>query len=427
MTLRGSTSARHRIEELAPDGWATWRELRLRALTSDPTAFATTLADARTWSDDRWRDVVTPRPDRLLLVAFEGTRPCGMARAERARTGWAADVFSMWVAPEARRCGVARDLLAAIERWAERNQLAWLQLLVHDAQAAARACYVAAGFEPARRTSRGEVLVRRLRPLVMGVVNVTPDSFSDGGRYLAADDAIAHGQQLVAEGADILDIGGEATNPGAKPIDDATEIARVLPVLRGLTGAGAALSIDTTKAEVARTAVAAGATIVNDVSGGRFDSAMVPAVTSLPDVIYIAGHLRGATLAEVFAAEVPTSWTEVRDELATVLARVPDKERDRVWVDPGVGFGKGADPEGNLALLRHAGDLGRALGCPVVVGPSRKRFVRRLLPQAQQTDALALDVASVAACLGAVQWGATVVRAHNVALLRAALAVYTKL
>lgn len=259
----------------------------------------------------------------------------------------------------------------------------------------------------------------------MGVVNVTPDSFSDGGQYLDPAAAVAHGRQLVADGADILDVGGEATNPRARPISAAEELARVIPVIAQLAAAGAIVSIDTTKAEVARAAVAAGARIVNDVSGGLFDPEMPPTIAALPAVTYIVGHLRGATLAEVFAAEQPASWCEVVAELAARLDALPAAVRERTWVDPGIGFGKGADPEGNLALLRHAGDLGRELGRPVVVGPSRKRFLHRLLGPG--ASPLAVDAASVAACLAAVRAGAHVVRAHNVALLKAALTVYTKL
>ena len=253
----------------------------------------------------------------------------------------------------------------------------------------------------------------------MGVVNVTPDSFSADGT-LDRERAIAHGLQLLRDGADLLDVGGEATNPRATPVDADEEIRRVVPVIRALAAAGARVSVDTTKAVVARAAVAAGATLVNDVSGGLFDEAMAPAIREL-DVTYIAGHLRGRSLAEVFAAEGAPNWREVAAELAE---RVAGLSPARVWIDPGLGFGKGADPEGNLDLLRHAGDLGRAVGRPVVVGPSRKRFLRRLVGD---TDLLALDAATVAACLGAVTAGAQVLRVHNVALLRAALAVYTRL
>lgn len=273
------------------------------------------------------------------------------------------------------------------------------------------------------------------RVLVMGVVNVTPDSFSDGGAFLAPAAAIAHGRALRAEGADILDVGGEATNPRATPVSVAEELARVLPVIEALAGDGATVSVDTTKAEVARAAVLAGATIVNDVAGGLFDPAMVSTINDLSwarELTYIAGHLRGRSLAEVFAAERAPSWQEVAAELADRIAPLSPVARARCWIDPGLGFGKGAAPEGNLALIRHAGDIAASVGRPIVIGASRKRFLRRLLgeaagPLALGDDPLALDVASIAAHLAAVRAGALVVRTHNVALLRAALAVYTKL
>ncbi|MBS1121238.1 MAG: folP [Deltaproteobacteria bacterium] len=262
---------------------------------------------------------------------------------------------------------------------------------------------------------------------VMGVVNVTPDSFSDGGSFLDPGAAVRHGLALVRDGADMLDIGGEATNPRATPIDAEEELRRILPVIRQLAATGATVSVDTTKAAVARAAAEAGATIVNDVSGGLFDPEMARVLADL-DVTYIAGHLRGGSLAEVFSAEATqpaVGWEAVRDELGERLAALPANTRARAWVDPGIGFGKGSDPEGNLELIRHAGDLGRALGCPVVVGPSRKRFLRRLV--GGDPDLATLDVASVAACLGALRANAQVVRVHNVALLRAALAVYTRI
>lgn len=270
------------------------------------------------------------------------------------------------------------------------------------------------------------------RILVMGVVNVTPDSFSDGGKFLDPEAAVAHGLQLWRDGADILDVGGEATNPRAKPIGADEECARVLPVIARLVKAGARVSVDTTKAAVAREAVAAGAKIVNDVSGGLFDPEMARTVAGLAGVTYIAGHLRGRTLEEVFAKEPvglgllqrPITWREVAAELGERLAELPAEARQRTWVDPGVGFGKGADPNVNLGLLRDAGDLSRAVGCPVVVGPSRKRFLKTLV--GMDPDPTTLDVASVAACLAAVRGGAQVLRVHNVALLRTALAVYTK-
>jgi dihydropteroate synthase len=259
--------------------------------------------------------------------------------------------------------------------------------------------------------------------LILGVVNVTPDSFSDGGRYLAEEAAVAHGLALVVDGADIIDVGGEATNPRATPIDAAEELRRVLPVVRRLTEAGARVSIDTTKAAVATAAVAAGATLINDVSGGRFDPAMAEVVAT-SNATYIAGHLRGDTIEEVFAIEAHAhtlTWEDVAADLAAQIAGLP---ADRVWVDPGLGFGKGPDPAVNLALIRDAGVLAHALGRPVVVGPSRKRFLRRLL--GGEVSEAALDAASVGACLAAARAGVQAVRIHNVALLRPALTVYTR-
>jgi dihydropteroate synthase len=273
---------------------------------------------------------------------------------------------------------------------------------------------------------------------IMGVVNVTPNSFSDGGQFFAPDAAIAHGLALWADGADILDVGGEATNPRAQPITADEELARAIPVVRALVAAGATVSIDTTKAVVARAAIAAGASIINDVSGGLFDPAMAEAIG---DATYIVGHLRGTSIAEVFSRErmadqAPLDWQTVADELAARLAALPTAARARAWVDPGLGFGKGADPEVNLALIRHSGDLGARLGAPVVIGASRKRFVRRAYAVGAPTgsdqgihvsdrdpDLAALDAASVTASLDAIAAGANVVRVHNVALLRAALAL----
>ena len=259
--------------------------------------------------------------------------------------------------------------------------------------------------------------------LIMGVVNVTPDSFSDGGRYLAADAAIAHGTQLLADGADVLDVGGEATNPRAEPTSARDELARVLPVIEALVAAGASVSIDTTKAVVARAAVAAGARWVNDISGGLFDPAMAMAIPH--GVTYIAGHLRGRSIREVFIDENrPVTWQEVAVELTERLAGFPVHVRETAWVDPGLGFGKGADAITNMELVRHAGDLARTVGRPVMVGPSRKRFLRRWLGRGTDEaglDEAELDRATVAVCVEGVSAGAKMVRVHNVALLHTAL------
>jgi dihydropteroate synthase len=262
------------------------------------------------------------------------------------------------------------------------------------------------------------------RPAIMGVVNVTPDSFSDGGRFLDPEAAIEQGLQLLRDGADLLDVGGEATSPRARPVDAGEELARVLPVVTELAR-HAPVSIDTTKAAVAGAAIAAGATVVNDVSGGLFDPRIRDVLAA--SVTYICGHLRGPSLAEVFADESrAVTWTEVAAELAERLAALPAGVE--AWIDPGIGFGKGADPATNEALVRHAGDLRHALGRPVVVGPSRKRYLRRRLAEQgvihpSEAD---LDRATVAECLAAARAGADVLRVHNVALLRTALTAYNQ-
>jgi dihydropteroate synthase len=228
----------------------------------------------------------------------------------------------------------------------------------------------------------------------------------------------------LRDGADILDVGGEATNPRATAVSAELEVARVVPVVTELARHGR-VSIDTTKAEVARAAIAVGATIVNDVSGGLFDPAIHRALA--PSVTYICGHLRGHSLAEVFGDEDGViSWREVADELAARLGAVPPGVE--TWVDPGIGFGKGADPATNESLVRHAGDLGRMLGRPVVVGPSRKRYLRRrLVEQGGGIPSLDdLDRATVAECLVAARAGANVLRVHNVALLRTAWTAYNQ-
>ncbi|HUS32922.1 MAG TPA: dihydropteroate synthase [Kofleriaceae bacterium] len=314
-----------------------------------------------------------------------------------------------------------------------------MELDVSDPMAGARGLYLACGFtptgirEPLREGSgvQTERLRIRLAPLVMGIVNVTPDSFSDGGQFLDPQRAVEHGWSLAEEGADILDVGGEATNPRATPVSADEELRRVLPVIEGLAKGGYLVSVDTTKAEVAWSAVKAGASIINDVSGGLFDARMAETVVDLAasdDVTYIAGHLRGRTLAEVFAPEgraAPPTWNEVAAELADRIRPLPASLR--VWVDPGIGFGKGADADGNVALLRHAGDIADRVRRPVVVGPSRKRFLRGVLGvQDASIPRNVLDAASVLASLAGVRAGAHCVRVHNVALLRTHLTAYNK-
>ena len=424
------------VREAKPHEWRLWRDLRLRALADSPDSFGETLAGARTYDEATWQKHVDPRPDKLRLFAERDGAPVGMCvmtigqgEAERGGDTRKASLFAMWVAPEARGSGAGKALVAAGLRWARSRAALEVTLRVSERHAAARRLYVKCGFvasgehSPLRPGSdvSTEALVARLPPLIMGVVNVTPDSFSDGGLYLDPQAAVAHGLQLLADGADILDIGGEATNPRAQAVAAGDELARVLPVIERLATTGAAISIDTYKAEVARAALGAGASIINDVSGGLFDPEMASVVGQ--DATYIAGHLRGRSLPEVFAAETSVSWQTVTSELADRLRGLASTMR--VWIDPGIGFGKGADPEGNVALLRHAGDIASTIRRPIVVGPSRKRFLRKLLGVAEPTRE-ALDAASVLASLAAVRAGAHVVRVHNVALLRTALTAYNK-
>ena len=259
----------------------------------------------------------------------------------------------------------------------------------------------------------------------MGIVNVTPNSFSDGGQFIAADAAVAHGQQLWRAGADILDIGGEASNPSATAIDADTECARILPVIAALVATtDAIISVDTTKASVARRAIMAGATMVNDIAAGAFDADMFHVIADSA-VTYVAGHLRGTSLAEVFGRDgqaLPTV-ADVIAELAARLANLSADARRRTWVDPGLGFGKGGDVNCNWALLQASGAIATALNAPVLIGASRKRFLRALMgPSATLADQ---DAATVGASLAAIAAGAHAVRVHNVALLHPALTVYT--
>lgn len=422
------------VRPVGPGDWRRWRDLRLRALADAPDAFGQTLAEAREMVDDAWMAAVAFDPSRGAWFAERDGLAIGTTVARIAPDRLRSNLYAMWVAPEARRCGAARALVEAARTWARDRGACELALRVTSTNRAATGLYLATGFvdtgaREELRTGSGiatRVLRARLRTLVMGVVNVTPDSFSDGGKFFDPDAAVAHGLQLLRDGADILDVGGEATHPRATPVTADEEVRRAMPVVERLAAAGATVSIDTTKAIVARAAVAAGARIINDVSGGLFDPDMAEAIG---DATYIAGHLRGRSLAEVFAAETgqggPLDWRTVADELAARIAALPAAARGRAWVDPGLGFGKGPDPDVNLALLRHSGDLGLRIGRPVVVGPSRKRFVRRAFG-VRDGDIPALDAASAAAGLDAIAAGANVVRVHNVALLRARVALYTK-
>lgn len=216
--------------------------------------------------------------------------------------------------------------------------------------------------------------------LVMGVVNVTTDSFSDGGRYLDTGAAISHGLALWAAGADILDVGGESTRPGAERVDPSIERDRVVPVIRALAQRGAWISIDTMNASTALAAVDSGARIVNDVSGGLADAAMLPAVAET-DAEIILGHWRGPSREMYAPAQYADVAAEVAAELAerVAAARAAGIAADRIIVDPGIGFGK--RPEQNWEVLRALPDL-VAAGQRVLLGTSRKRFLAEALAEA---------------------------------------------
>lgn len=248
------------------------------------------------------------------------------------------------------------------------------------------------------------------RPVVMGVVNVTPDSFSDGGQHGDEDTAVAHGEQLLAAGADLVDVGGESTRPGAEAVDADTELERVLPVVRRLAGAGAIVSIDTTKSRVAAEAVAAGAAVVNDVSAGRIDGDLLATVADL-GVPYVLMHMQGTPRTMQDDPSYDDVVAEVFEFLAEHLQHLEDAglPRDRVLVDPGIGFGKTS--EHNLRLLAELRQF-TALGRPVVVGASRKRFIGELTGVDEPDERV---VGSTTTAALAVANGANVVRVHDVA------------
>ncbi|MFE7845344.1 dihydropteroate synthase [Microbacterium sp. NPDC057407] len=257
--------------------------------------------------------------------------------------------------------------------------------------------------------------------LVMGIVNVTPDSFSDGGRYLDASAAVAHGLWLRDQGAHLLDVGGESTRPGAERVDPAVERERVLPVVRELAAAGCAVSIDTMNASTAVAAVEAGARIVNDVSGGLADPEMLDAVAATSAEV-VLGHWRGPS-AEMYArAEYDDPVAEVLAELAARVeaAAAAGIAPSRVIVDPGIGFGKRG--EQNWAVLRGTERIA-GLGPRVLVGTSRKRFLADRLAEHGEPDEGRRDLATAVTSVLAAQAGAWAVRVHDVAATRDALRV----
>jgi len=269
------------------------------------------------------------------------------------------------------------------------------------------------------------VLVRktaRPRPRIMGILNVTPDSFSDGGRWNSVDDAIEHGALLHAEGADLIDVGGESTRPGAVRVSPDEEQQRVLPVVRELSDRGIRVSIDTLNSSTARAAAAAGASVVNDVSGGLADDEMFRTIASL-ETDYIVSHWRGHsdTMNELanYNEVVGDVRTEIQRRVAELIIWGVDE--NRIIVDPGLGFAKTSTH--NWKLLGNLDRLA-SLGYPVLIGASRKRFLADLLPgdaTVQERDPATAVISALAAQAGV--WG---VRVHDVETTKAALAVWSE-
>ncbi|NQT92107.1 MAG: dihydropteroate synthase [Lentisphaerae bacterium] len=269
---------------------------------------------------------------------------------------------------------------------------------------------------------RDRILEIGPKPLVMGILNVTPDSFSDGGQYVDTERAVAHGMNMVEDGADMIDVGGESTRPGAAPVSDAEEIARIEPVIRELTaGTDALISIDTRKAEVARQALAAGAHVVNDVSAMTHDPAM-PGVAAEYRAGVVLMHMRGAPQTMQENPRYGDVVVEVREYLAQRVNALAASglERGSLAVDPGIGFGKTV--EHNKALLAGLDAL-LSVGVPIVVGLSRKSFLGKITGR-EVNERLPASLAAMIVCL---ENGAHVMRVHDVRESVDAVAVWAAL
>jgi dihydropteroate synthase len=263
-------------------------------------------------------------------------------------------------------------------------------------------------------TIRGKSFDWGSRTYIMGVLNVTPDSFSDGGRFATVNAAVDRSIQMVAAGVDIIDIGGESTKPGATPVDEAIELVRVIPVIEGIRQhpdlQHIPISIDTTKASVARSAIQAGADIINDVSGGQFDDRMFATVAQL-SVPYIMMHMRGtpATMQQM------TDYDDVVGEILAFFERQIDRaiecgiDRAKIIIDPGIGFAK--QYQQSIEIVRYL-DRFEILDLPLLVGVSRKSFIGKILNQPDPERRL---WGTAAACCAAIARGADILRVHDVA------------
>ena len=249
------------------------------------------------------------------------------------------------------------------------------------------------------------------RTYLMGILNVTPDSFSDGGRFNSLESALMQARNMIAQGVDIIDIGGESTRPQAKAISVELELERVIPVIEQLRQESTIpISIDTTKATVAREAIAAGADIVNDISGATFDRQMLTTVAQL-DVPIVLMHIRGNPQTMQSLTQYQDVVTEVAEFLATQTSKAIacGIKRTNIIIDPGIGFAKTASQ--SLTLLQHLAEL-KALNLPLLVGVSRKSFMRPLLNKNEPQERV---WGTAAACYGAIARGADILRVHDVA------------
>ena len=246
--------------------------------------------------------------------------------------------------------------------------------------------------------------------LVMGVLNVTPDSFADGGRYFDFERAVAHAKEMIAEGVDIIDVGGESTRPGSDRVSFEEERDRVIPIIVELKKLGAVVSVDTTRAEVARLAIASGATMVNDISGGLADSKMATLIASNPGVQFVAMHWRGESKEMQARASYKDVVLEVREELEKRVTSLIGSgvNPEQIILDPGIGFAKSS--EHNWELLRNIDRL-QLLGYPLLVGVSRKRFLGELVGAALPDDR---EAATLAITTEMARKGVWAIRTHSV-------------
>lgn len=253
----------------------------------------------------------------------------------------------------------------------------------------------------------------------MGILNVTPDSFADGGRHFDFESAINRAKEMISEGVDVIDVGGESTRPGADRVTEEIERDRVIPVITELAELGITLSIDTTRANIAQAAIGAGATIVNDVSGGLADLKMAALIASNPTIQYVAMHWRGHSKDMQKAAEYKNVVSEVRDELEDRVIALTKSGvlPEQIILDPGIGFAKTS--EHNWELLKNIDRL-NLLGFPVLVGVSRKRFLGDLLGAPSEDDRESASIALTTYLAKAGVWG---VRTHSVKPHRDAIAV----